>query len=211
MRHWLLSLVCSDSIQVLNISAGSWGPDNCAAYLREHGLFGAKAFLLVVSSHDAYDNMNFQPTVGVHVSFPDKQYVSAIYELVDRYLVPRVKSKLGKKSLDPDQQVVAGVGIDKKGGLFNPGFAQLKAMADSAHIPMAIYLHPDMEEYKQHRYNSQGEDIIAWAKENQVPLYLGMDVEKLENYRDGIHINADGQKELARTFRKMLADMHLMN
>lgn len=36
-------------MQMLNISAGSWGPDNCAAYLRENGLFGAKAMFLVVS------------------------------------------------------------------------------------------------------------------------------------------------------------------
>lgn len=38
---------------MLNISAGSWGPDNCAAYLKHYGLFGAKAMSLLVSSHDA--------------------------------------------------------------------------------------------------------------------------------------------------------------
>ena len=59
--------------QMLNISAGSWGPDNCAAYLKHYGLFGAKAMFLLVSSHDAYDNMDFKPVVGVHPSYPDKQ------------------------------------------------------------------------------------------------------------------------------------------
>ena len=34
------SLFTKDTgIQMLNISAGSWGPDNCAAYLKEYGLF----------------------------------------------------------------------------------------------------------------------------------------------------------------------------
>lgn len=38
-------------MQMLNISAGSWGPDNCAAYLKEKGMFNAKGIFLLVSSH----------------------------------------------------------------------------------------------------------------------------------------------------------------
>ena len=53
-------------MQMLNISAGSWGPDNCAAYLKEKGMFNAKGIFLLVSSHDAHDNMDFMPVVGVH-------------------------------------------------------------------------------------------------------------------------------------------------
>src|SRR5690606_12796944 len=34
-------------VRVLNISAGSWGPDNGAAYLKKHGTFGAKLMCLV--------------------------------------------------------------------------------------------------------------------------------------------------------------------
>jgi acetyltransferase-like isoleucine patch superfamily enzyme len=34
------------------------------SYLRENGLFGAKAMFLVVSSHDAHNNINHQPVVG---------------------------------------------------------------------------------------------------------------------------------------------------
>ena len=81
-------------IQMLNISAGSWGPDNCAAYLREKGMFGAKAMFLLVSSHDAHDNMNFQKVVGVHPSYPDKNYLLAWGELLGRYVYPRTIGKL---------------------------------------------------------------------------------------------------------------------
>lgn len=77
-------------IQMLNISAGSWGPDNCAAYLKEKGLFHAKAMFLLVSSHDAHDNMTFEPVVGVHPSYLDKQYKLAYWELLDRYIFPRI-------------------------------------------------------------------------------------------------------------------------
>ena len=60
--------------QMLNISCGSWGPDNCVAYLREKGTFGAKTMVLVCSSHDAYDRMTFIPVVGVWPNYPKKQY-----------------------------------------------------------------------------------------------------------------------------------------
>ena len=33
-------------MQMLNISAGSWGPDNCAAYLKEKGMFKARGIFL---------------------------------------------------------------------------------------------------------------------------------------------------------------------
>lgn len=99
-----------ENIQMLNISAGSWGPDNCYAYLKENGLFNAKAIILVVSSHDAYDDMDFQPVVGVHKSYPAKQYSLAWIELFDRYLIPKL---LKIRIADPDEQVLAGISINK--------------------------------------------------------------------------------------------------
>lgn len=65
-------------MQMLNISSGSWGPDNCAAYLKEKGTFGAKAMVLVCSSHDAFDVMSHIPVVGIYPNYPDKQYKLAI-------------------------------------------------------------------------------------------------------------------------------------
>lgn len=102
-------------VQMLNISAGSWGPDNCAAYLKKHGLFGAKAMFLVVSSHDAHDTMEFDDVVGKSVSYPD-------------------------------QKVLDGVNIHKRGKVFNIGFDQLDSMARAAGIPFYVYLHAEKKE-----------------------------------------------------------------
>lgn len=59
---------------------------------------------------------------------------------------------------------MAGVDIHKNGKGFNPGFDQLKAMADSAKIPFVVYLHADQEENARKKYNEQGDEIIAWCK-----------------------------------------------
>lgn len=131
---------------VQNISAGSWGPDNCAAYIEEKGTFDVEGIILVVSSHDAHDNMDWQPAVGQSVAFPDKQYNLAIWEVIDRYLVPRLVSSFksqdsGSKKLDPDAAVNAG--IQKKGKEFNPGFEKLRQIAEKNGMQFAVYLHAE--------------------------------------------------------------------
>ena len=194
-------------MQMLNISAGSWGPDNCAAYLKEKGLFEAKGIFLLVSSHDAYDNMDLQKVVGVHPSYPDKQYLTAWGELICRYIYPRTIGKMigGGKLLDPDAKVLKGIGIHKNGKEFNSGFAQLKTMADSANIKLIVCLHPDQEELTVKRYNGQGQEIIKWCETNSVQLIKELDegITK-EMYRDGIHTNAKGQRFEADLMKKYI-------
>ena len=197
-------------MQMLGICVGSWGPDNCAAYLRQYGTFGAKAIFLLVSSHDAYDNMDFTPVVGKHVSYPMKQYMSAWEELIVRYVLPRVDARLSKpKKLDPDAAVVKNEGITKNGVVFNPGFAELKQMTDSLQIPLVVFLHSDLHELKRGAYNKQGCEIIEWCEQNQVWC-----VKEMENgiseacYRDVIHTNSKGAhfegELMAEYIRKIL-------
>ena len=193
-------------VQMLNISAGSWGPDNCAAYLSEKGLFGAKAMFLLVSSHDAHDNMDFRPVVGKHPSYPDKQYLTAWGELIGRYLYPRSIGRLwGGQNVDPDQQVLNGIGIDKKGIGFNDGFDKLKVMADNAGIPLFVCLHPDQEELKKKAYNDQGREIIRWCKQNGITPILELNEGiGADMYRDGIHTNEKGQRFEANLMKKYI-------
>lgn len=192
-------------VQMLNISAGSWGPDNCAAYLKERGLFGAEGIIVCLSSHDAYDNMDFKPVVGKSIAYPDKQYWCAWAELIDRYLIPRVNSMFKNtkaQELDPDAAINAG--IQKQGIKFNPGWEELRMIAENAGIKFAVYLHAEKSELKSGRYNNQGQDIIAWANEHKVPIYLGLkNGEALDGLRDNIHLNEQGQRRLANAFEKI--------
>lgn len=195
-------------MQMLNISAGSWGPDNCVAYLKEKGTFNAKAMVLVCSSHDAYDVMSHTPVVGIYPNYPNKEYHSAIIELLDRYLFPKVKQYISqtKAKLDPDETVVSHIvnaSVKKKSKQFDPGFAQLKEIADSLHIPFIIYLHAETNEIANGQYNEMGEEIIKWANTNCIPLINGMqNGETTDMYKDVIHFNEKGQKHLANILIK---------
>ena len=190
--------------QMLNISCGSWGPDNCAAYLKKHGTFGASAMFLVCSSHDAYDVMSFAPVVGIYKEYPNKQYASALWELIDRYLTPIILTKTKTRTktyVDPDAQVekrAANRQVVQKGYLFNPGFDALKHIADSCEIPMVVYLHAELGELADGHYNDMGKDIINWCDTANVKLIKGIESEKSDMYHDAIHLNEKGQRHLAK-------------
>lgn len=190
--------------QMLNISAGSWGPDNCAAYLKENGTFGASAMILVCSSHDAFDVMTHVPVVGVVPTYPDRQYKLAWAELIDRYVLLRIKVWLWrtKVKLDPDQQVVKNIEfkntVRQKSALFDKGFDQLLEISREKNIPMAIYLHAEQDEVKAGSYNEMGQMIIEWAEAHGVRLVEGLKAGEKENmYDDKIHFNEAGQRFLA--------------
>ena len=198
-----LSTIKGQKVQFLNISAGSWGPDNCYAYLKKYGNFSAKSIYLFVSSHDAYDNMNFQKIVGINQSFPDKQYSLALFELIDRYLVPRVKKVFIKSPTESDN-----LGINKKnlGSVFNSGFASFFSYSKKNNIPLIIFLHAERDELKKGFYNEQGQEIIQFAKSNNIQLITDLNNGlNINEFRDKIHINEKGQRLLAM---RVLAEMN---
>ena len=183
-----------NGFRFLNISAGSWGPDNCAAYLNKYGSFNARMLILFVSSHDAYDNMTFEKTVGTNQSYPDEPYALALFELLDRYLIPRVVGFFGN-SAKTDALM-----INKGAAEFNPGFEFFKNYAQEHNIPFIICLHAERKEVEDGNYNSQGQEILAYCSKNEIKVLSGLEIgEELTDFRDQIHINERGQKRWAQT------------
>ncbi|AXE19263.1 hypothetical protein DR864_16655 [Runella rosea] len=205
-------------VRVLNVSAGSWGPDNVFAFLKKKGFFSADVMCLVTSSHDAYDNMSHHKLVGVNPNYPDKQYTVALYEFWHRYIYTLfvyhyVEVPL-KEFFSPAAQHAPNDVIHKFGTVFNPGFQHLADTAKVMHIPFCIYLHPELPEIAQNRYDSQGEEILAFARKNHIPV-----IDELKLHRSGfpltndlfrnpdfdsIHYNAKGQAYMAKHLYPLL-------
>ena len=96
-------------------------------------------------------------------------------------------------------------GIHKDGNSFNPGFNQLKQIADSAQIPLIVCLHPETIEVEAGKYNKQGQEIIYWCKKNNVLFISELDEGiGLDMYRDRIHTNEKGQLFEAHLMYKYL-------
>lgn len=184
-------------VQVLNIGAGSWGPDNCAAYLTNTPVPRCAALFLVVSSHDAHDNMSFKQVVGVRKHFPAQQYKSAVYELIDRYLLPKV--------MKPKTTTNEELGIDKGEEGFNTGFLGLKRYADERGIPFILYLHAERSEIKAGHYNAQGQEILDFAAEQGIRVIRDIDHgARVEELRDNIHPDEAGQRRMAEILQPVL-------
>jgi hypothetical protein len=203
-----LSKTLQKKVRVLNIAAGSWGPDNMAAYLRKHGTFNAQLICLVTSSHDIHDIMSHEPIVGINPNMPDKQYKVALVELWERYkdiIFYQIKETINPTPVQPEAPSDSAVtldesGITKSGIGFNPGYQEIMDIAQKDSIPLIIFLHPEISEVRAQQFNTQGQEIKAFAQEQGVPLYdelkLGI---QLDEYRkmDVIHYNDLGQNKLA--------------
>ncbi len=206
-----LTRTLNRTVRVLNIAAGSWGPDNVAAYLKKFGLFNADLICLVASSHDAHDTMTHHPIVGIDPNLPDKQYDWAIEELWKRYLYP-----LYFKNYTDGAIYFAPVGdsttlgaIHKDGVGFNPGFAELDSIARAAGIPFFMILHPEISEIEFGNYNGEGKEIIQFAERDSIRLLKELEWgTTLANYRsqDVIHYNTKGQYFLANKLYPIFLD-----
>lgn len=194
-------------VRVLNVSAGSWGPDNAFAFLKKKGFFDADMICLVTSSHDAYDNMSHHKVVGDNPNYPDKQYKMALYEFWHRYIYTLfvyhyVEVPL-KEFLGPATQKAPNDVIHKFGTTFNAGFQHLADTTKAMGIPFLMYLHPELPEIAQNRYDTQGEEILAFAHKNHIPvieelkLHPSKDLFRSPEF-DTIHYNAKGQAFMAK-------------
>ncbi len=201
-------------VRVLNISAGSWGPDNVAAYLKKYGLFNADLMCLVASSHDAHDIMGHEPIVGIDPNLPDKQFDWALQELWVRYEWMIEYMWETKVNLDNLLRYIEGsanfaplpdkdrptTGIVKNGEGFNPGFMELAEIAQQNNIPFFIFLHPETLEIEQGDYNNQGKEIIQFAQQNDIRLIKELEAGASKAYYrrgDLVHYNSSGQLFLA--------------
>ena len=202
------------AVRVLNVSAGSWGPGNAAAFLSEKGTFGADAMIVVFSSHDATDGMTFKPVVGVDLSYPDERPPLAVYELATRYVAPRAEGLWSRfrprKPTAPASEARPAPPPPRASPapLLDDGWSQLVELGRSLDIPVGLYLHPTLKERTRGRYSSKGQRILSFADSSGLPVLEGLSVPMGGTaYRDDIHLNAEGQRLLAGALNGLIREV----
>lgn len=199
-----LSAQLNMKTQVLNVSAGSWGPDNAYAYLKKYGDFNSRLLVLVFSSHDFNDNITQEEVVGIHPSYPNKQYPLAWLEVIDRYIIPRVK-RLLPKDTSKAKRIENELMINKDGKTRNTGFQDIVNYANAKNVPLLFFLHPEREELNNGVYSERGKRIVKFYENLNIPVIRLLDKNyKTSYYRDQIHLNESGQRHLAKVMREEL-------
>ena len=95
-------------------------------------------------------------------------------------------------------------GVAQKSLNFDPGFDLLLQISKDKNIPFIIYLHPEKGEVEKNEYKEGGKLIIDWANTHHVKLVDGLkEGVTTDMFRDVIHLNEKGQRNLADSFKKI--------
>jgi hypothetical protein len=170
----------------LNASAGSWGPPNMLAYVREFGTFDADAVVIVVSSHDAFDVPTFAPLSPL--THPTEEPISALYEGVTRYAIPVVVSAMASP-------------VTPQLGDVMPAFKDLLNTLSGR--PICVVQHITQAEIRSGEFES-GHALIGKAAHDAGAVVIDdaeyMDLQR--SFRDNIHLSVAGQADLKRAIEQ---------
>ena len=185
-------------VVVGNISAGSWGPPNELAYLERYGLFDADVLVIVLSSHDYADVPTFTPVVGTR-AYPDHKPLLALWEGFDRYVIPKFEKKK-----EANEGFVAATEPANEADV-RASMAALREMIEMGRSKGAkVIVAQHLEQKETLASPLLGHEVIKHEamQDGLTPIELGKAFAAArargeEPYRDPIHPNPVGQREIA--------------
>ena len=190
-------------VLVANISAGSWGPPNMLAYVKEFGFFDADVIVVVLSSHDYGDVPTFSPLNPT--THPIESPRLALGEGITRYL-PRYL---------PWSPKLTGIPYVPPPSLEDTqaAMAALKTflrLANTNVNNVQVFLHWTKSEVATGSAEIGNTRIFELCREESIeahqlgPIYLMALKSGTNPYRDDIHPNEIGQRVLAEALLKQL-------
>lgn len=179
-------------VQVLNVSAQSWGLSNAYEFLKKHGDFNADLIILVFSSHDLFDNMHFRKVVGVHPAWPNQKPLLALTDAWSGAIWPYLKKLVTGKG-----EYSYLKGFDDS--MVNPGWQNFFNYSLKRDIPIIVYLHASQKELDEGDYNQKGKKIQEICSQNSIKIIKDLDKlrDKRSAFIDDIHMNEEGHQIMA--------------
>lgn len=190
--------------EVLNASANSWGIGNQLGYLQKFGTFNADAIILQIGTHDL-----LQPTSQGKNLYPIEYPSSAIAELFQRYLIPRISYFMrGKVTL-------ANENLDLQ---FKDNVQSLQAIAaltQENNIPLVVVYTPSREDVlpipNDPAYKSQFFQVLQESKIAAIDIHNAwskLPSEMVKSYFvDWAHLTPEGQRSVAELVFKNLGGL----
>lgn len=184
-----------------NISAGSWGPDNILGWMETFGLLDADTVILVLSSHDLGDAPQFAPLNPA--THPTETPISALYEGVVRYLPRYLPDTLGEALRpEPAPRDMEDVETGQPG---REALPQIFRRLDAATVPACVVVHGTRSEMERENPEELRalQDLVSSYGVPTIASFGHVSRSEVNAlYRDDIHINVRGQRELADAILK---------
>jgi len=187
-------------VEVLNVSAGAWAPDNELAYLRSRGIFQSDIVLLVLNDGDLTQPRS--TLADVSEDLPHQRPLTAIGEVFSRYLRPRLLHLTQKT--DAGDQLSTNADAQTRANLANLDSIHALVTAQGARL-VIVYI-PFRRDIPQPA-TSQAQILSSWTTTNNVPF---LDLTSAEapfpatqiTLDNGIHLNAKGHQLIAHSIEQ---------
>lgn len=191
--------VSGKQVIIGNVSAGSWGPGNWLAYVKEYGFFDSDFIVLVLSSHDYTDNPDFLPlNPNTH---PTTEPLSAIVEGITRYL-PRFLPRVSSNQLPSFAETPSNPAMSQVEQALND-LQEFLILAKKNSSKVLVFQHWEKKELLNSS-TTRGAQLInkLCNSLNIETVQLGHDLSAALDsgrnpYLDNIHLNTEGHAILA--------------
>lgn len=196
--------VGTSEIEVLNVSANSWGPPNQLAYLRRFGLFKADTVVLVINTDDLFTKQPNSSVVGRDRNYPAQKPPLAVVELFSRYLSPN-SSQPPDLQQPPQLQDPVGYNLD--------AIQQIQAIATQANAQFVLAMTPLLREIGTpgpRDYEIKARQRLVEFTQAQQITYIDFlpafnTISEPETfYRDHIHLSSSGNQFVTQQLTQIL-------
>ncbi|MBE9009110.1 SGNH/GDSL hydrolase family protein [Pseudanabaenaceae cyanobacterium LEGE 13415] len=193
------AMLSSDRLEVLNASANSWSPRNELAYLKRFGTFHADVIVLVINTDDLFGTQPTSLGVGRDRNYPDRKPISAIFEVIERYLLPAPELPAELKKIQAEGGDRVGIILD--------AIRQIHNIANQNQAKFVLAMTPLLRELTA---GSRNYEVTARQRLTEMtqtknieyidflPVFKAESSEPSTLYRDHIHLNVVGNRILSR-------------
>lgn len=196
------------TVEVLNASAPGWALGNELGWLHTFGTFGSQRVVLIISTHDLFQEPAAAEVAGSHPSFPTSPPVLALQNVVVQYLLPKA-FPYDERLKDP-----GAAGVESSERMARQNRENVLAIAGLVRGRGAdltvVFLEQEGDSGRDPTTLGAKRLFFATMAQQGIPVVtLGREVETIGRqamFRDDVHPNADGNRTIAeaiaREFRK---------
>jgi GDSL-like Lipase/Acylhydrolase family len=209
MMHSLRSIIDQSyqEVEVLNVSANSWGPRNELAYLEKFSNFNAQAVVLLINTDDLFATAPTSLPVGRDRNYPDTKPALALVEILRRYVF--------KQKPIPEMKAVNDEAGDRVG--FNlEAIGKIQVLTRQSNSKFLLVMTPllrEIGELGSRDYEIQARQRLSDFTQAQQITYIDFlpifnsTINPQSLYHDHIHLNLQGNQLVSKVIERSLLEM----